>query len=162
MKILIPMAGHSRRFRENGHKGHKAFLQVGNSKMINHVVNMFSEEDDFFFIVNEKHINENKNICDFLKKLVPKSNVQVIKDHEKGPVHSLLELKCLNDEDEIIISYCDFTVEWNYNQFKRNLVAVDGAIISFKGFHPASLGKTLYAYMRTDKEVFLELNREKI
>ena len=160
MKILIPMAGHSRRFRENGHKGHKAFLQVGNSKMINHVVDMFSEEDEFFFILNEKYVSEEKKLYDYLKKIVPKSKVEVIKSHEKGPVYSLLELKNLNDEDEIIITYCDFTVEWNYTQFKRNLIGIDGAIVTFRGFHPASYGNTYYAYIRTKKEIFLEL-REK-
>ena len=69
MKILIPMAGHSRRFKNSGFEGHKALLQVGKNKMINHVVDMFSEDDEFTFIINEKHLTQNVNIYEFLKNI---------------------------------------------------------------------------------------------
>ncbi len=160
MKILIPMAGHSRRFKNNGFEGHKALLQVGKNKMINHVVDMFSEDDEFTFIINERHLTQNENIYEFLKNIRPKTNVEVIQSHEEGPVFSLLQLKNINNEDEIIVAYCDFTVDWNYDQFKRNLIGIDGAIVTFSGFHPASFGKTLYAYVKSNENSFLELKEK--
>ena len=48
MKIIIPMAGQSTRFKKAGYAGHKALLKVGEDTMIQHVVNMFSEDDEFF------------------------------------------------------------------------------------------------------------------
>ena len=71
-----------------------------------------------------------------------------------------MEIDGIDEKDEIIITYCDFTVKWNYEQFKRSTYGCDGSIVSFKGFHPASYGHTYYAYMRVEDDNFLEL-REK-
>ena len=160
MKIIIPMAGQSRRFNEKGFNGHKALLNTGNKKMIEHVVEMFSDDDEFYFIINEKHSLDIKDIKSFLINLKPKTNVEVIKQHEKGPVYSTLLIDNIKDDSEIIITYCDFTLAWDYEAFKRSLYGVDGSIVSFKGFHPASFGETLYAYIKVKDQTFLEL-REK-
>lgn len=160
MQIIIPMAGHSRRFDMAGYKGPKALLKVGEKQMISHVVEMFSPDDVFHFIVNKIQIHSNPNLVNNLKKLVSFCNVIIIEPHEDGPVKSIIEVNNIDPEDEVIICYCDFTVNWDYNSFKRHIFGSDGAIVSFKGFHPASFGDTYYAYMRTNKDEFIEL-REK-
>ena len=63
------MAGHSRRFRAAGHSKPKFLLKCGGSVMIEHVIGMFSERDNFHLILNKEHCIEDGNI-DFLKKII--------------------------------------------------------------------------------------------
>ena len=90
MNIIIPMAGHSRRFRAAGHSKPKFLLNCGDSVMIEHVIGMFSERDDFHLILNKGHSIKENNI-EFLKNLAPKINLYFIDNHERGPTVSILK-----------------------------------------------------------------------
>ena len=162
MHIIIPMAGHSRRFNQAGYKGPKYLLPVGETRMINHVVDMFSPDDYFHFIINDLQAKNYPNLVSYLKKIASRSDVTIIPEHEKGPVYSALMVKGIDNDVPIIVSYCDFTVNWDYNAFKRHAYGFDGAVVSFKGFHPASFGNTYYAYMKTENDKFLELREKKV
>ena len=39
--------------------------------------------------------------------------IYIVDDHNKGPVYSVLKLKGLDENEPIIISYCDFFVKWD-------------------------------------------------
>lgn len=161
VNVIIPMSGHSRRFHEAGYIGPKALLPVGDKKMIEHVVNMFDPTlCKYYIIVNSEQVSNNSNLTSELEKLALNVEVVVIEPHELGPVHSVLQVKNIDKEEEIVISYCDFFVEWDYQSFIKRAESSDGCIVSFKGFHPASFGDTYYAYMRVESERMLEL-REK-
>lgn len=161
VNIVIPMAGQSRRFNEAGYIGPKALLKVGENSMIEHVVNMFNPTlCQYYIIINKDQLDGNSNLITDLKKLALNVEVIVIDSHDLGPVYSALQVKNINNDEEIIVSYCDFIVEWNYLSFLRHSQGNDGCIVSFKGFHPASFGNTYYAYMRVKDGRMLEL-REK-
>jgi NDP-sugar pyrophosphorylase family protein len=160
MHVIIPMAGHSRRFAARGQIGPKALLTVGNMPMIAHAIKMFSDSDIFHIVVNELQIREIPDLVMQLAALSRWVSVTVIPPHELGPAYSALQVEGISEKEEVIISYCDFTVQWDYAHFLRHVNGFDGAIPSFIGFHPASFGNTFYAYMRTDGDRFLEL-REK-
>lgn len=163
MKIVIPMAGEGNRFREKGFKEIKPLIKIGNKPMIQHVIEMFPGEEDFVFICQKKHLEDTK-LKSVLKKLKPKSTIAAVEDAGKGPVHNFLRAeKYIPDNEEIIVNYCDFWMEWNYKDFlsKARQGKYDGALPAFRGFHPASLGSTYYAYMRTDKNNNLLEIREK-
>ena len=161
MHIIIPMAGHSRRFAKAGFQKPKALLPVGLTTMVEQVVEMFSPDDHFHFVINKKQVSENPYMVNFLKGLAKKVDVVIISSHEEGPIHSALQVPGIPTNDPVIISYCDFTVTWNYSQFLRHIHDCDAAIPSFQGFHPASFGNTLYAYMRTKGDRLLELREKK-
>lgn len=155
------MAGHSLRFKKRGYKRPKAFIIIDGKAMIQWVVDMFSPKDQFFFVVLKEHmaIPEFKQII-----LESASNVQIveIESHEKGPVHSALALdKIISKNKPLILSYCDFYQHWNYDQFLLKMGNFDGGIAVFKGFHPASFGKTFYAYIRANKNLEMLELREK-
>jgi NDP-sugar pyrophosphorylase family protein len=161
INVIIPMAGHSRRFYEAGYIGPKALLPVGNKVMIEHVINMFDPTFcKYHIIINKKQLDENSNLINELKNLALSVEVIVISAHEIGPVYSILQIKNINKEEEVIISYCDFFVEWDYQSFLKKAESSDGCIVSFKGFHPASFGNTYYAYMRVESERMLELKEK--
>src|SRR3990172_8735701 len=158
--IIIPMAGHSRRFQAQGLKGPKALLPVGDVPMIEHVVSMFDQKDHFNFVINENQQQEAPEIVQRLKATAARADVTLIPSHEKGPTFTALQAPGVPDEAPVIIAYCDFTVRWNYRAFLAHVSQADAGAPSFNGFHPASLGDTYYAYMRVDGDRMVEL-REK-
>ena len=163
MNIVITMAGHSRRFNEAGYAGPKALLSVGNKPMIEHVINMFDLDScKYFIVVNNQQVEHLPGLEDYLLNLAPRVQVTVVDSHELGPVYSSLQIKGIEDDDEIILTYCDFIVEWNYPLFLRHIRGSDGAIVSFRGFHPASFGNTYYAYLRVDEQNHMLELREKL
>ena len=162
VNVIIPMAGHSRRFGEAGYVGPKALLPVGSRSMIDHVVNMFDTTlCNYYIVINSEQLQDNLNLIDELESLALNVEVVVIDSHELGPVYSILQLKNIDEKDEVVISYCDFLVEWDYSSFLGAAQGNDGCIVTFKGFHPASFGDTYYAYMRTESGKMLELREKK-
>jgi len=156
------MAGHSRRFKDAGYDAPKFLIQIDEKVMIEHVIDMFEERDYYHFVLNEEQINQNPNLIQWLKGLTQKNSVTVIPAHEKGPIHTALQVNSIPDYEPVIITYCDFIVEWDYRRFKREIVGYAVAIPAFKGFHPASFGDTYYAYMRVDENNnFIELREKK-
>jgi NDP-sugar pyrophosphorylase family protein len=162
INVIIPLSGHSRRFRKEGYLKPKALLPVGKKPMIEHVVDMFDNKIcSFHFVINNEQADQNPDLEEYLVKLVPNATVTIIKPHDLGPVFSLKHLNKLDSNAPIIISYCDFVVEWNFRRFINSVTNFDGAIPAFKGFHPASFGDTFFAYMSTDFENNLLELREK-
>ncbi|NQY41815.1 MAG: hypothetical protein HRT87_00470 [Legionellales bacterium] len=161
MNIIITLAGHSKRFKAAGYNKPKFLIEVDGSPIISHVVNMFDHKDTFYFVINKDQIEHNPEINDILCSLAKNIEIHIIEPHDKGPLFSALHIDSIQDNEEIIISYCDFIVDWNYKNFLKEVSGYDGCVSAFKGFHPASFGDTYYAYMRVDeKSEMLEL-REK-
>lgn len=162
MQIVIPMSGRGDRYRRRGHTAIKPLIQVDGRPMIEHVVEMFPGEDDVVFICADDHLRETP-LEGVLKRLRPSARIVGIEPHKRGPVHAALEAAgAIADDKPVILSYCDFSVAWDYAAFKREMARTrcDGAVISYRGFHPHSLGPTLYAYMREENGRMLEI-REK-
>ena len=140
----------------------KFLIQIDGKPMVEHVVNMFDYTDTFHFVVNEDQINAHPVLSKLLKDLSSNTTLTVIESHEIGPTYSALQVAGISNEDEVIVSYCDFFVNWNYQLFKRTISGYAGAIPSFRGFHPASFGDTYYAYMRLNSnDEMLELREKK-
>lgn len=162
MHIIIPMSGIGKRFIEAGYKEPKPLIVIDGKPIIEHVCNLFPNEDKFTFICNSKHLSET-NMREVLQSIKPNANIVEIPNHKKGPVYavSLVE-DLIDDDEEVIVNYCDFGTYWDYEDFlkhTRNRDA-DGAIPSYKGFHPHMLGSTNYAFMRDDKQWMLEIKEK--
>ena len=126
MKIIIPMSGFGERFRKVGYDVPKPLIEVENFKFIQHVVNMFSPNEEFIFICNENHLNNKDwDLRDFLYSLIPKSKVIGIKAHKLGPVHAVLSAREFIKKDEpIVVNYCDFTCYWDWEKFKLEVSGI--------------------------------------
>lgn len=155
------MAGHSRRFKKAGFDLPKFLIDIGGRTMLEHVVDMFNENDKFYFIINETQNKQNSDLVQWLTSITKRCEVIVIPEHELGPVYSCLSIESIDKSEPVIVTYCDFLVKWNYSAFLRDVVGYEAAIPAFRGFHPASYGHTKYAYMRVNEnQEMLEL-REK-
>ena len=157
------MAGHSRRFQSAGYGGiPKPFILIDGKPMIERVCRMFSPLDEFIFVCNEEHLQANPTYRDDLTRIAPRTHIVAIAPHELGPVYTALAAdEVMQDDEPVIISYCDFTMSWNYKQFLLKAALYDGAIPVFRGFHPASFGDTYYCYIRTNDELEMIELREK-
>jgi NDP-sugar pyrophosphorylase family protein len=162
MHIVIPMSGMGNRFIEAGYIEPKPLIIIDGKPIIEHVCDLFPGEDKFTFICNSKHLKET-NMREVLKKIKPNANIVEIPNHKKGPVYAVSFIyDLIEDDEEIIVNYCDFGTYWCYEDFlihTRNRNA-DGAIPSYKGFHPHMLGSTNYAFMRDDKQWMLEIKEK--
>ncbi|MCE1247380.1 MAG: NTP transferase domain-containing protein [Firmicutes bacterium] len=162
MQVIIPMAGQGTRFRNAGYNLPKTLIEVEGKPIIEHVIDMFPGETNIVFIVAENQVEEN-SITDLLKKLVPTAKIAVIPPHKLGPVHTVAAaFDFIDDNEPVTVNYCDFSVLWDYENYKRTMASTkcDGCVTAYRGFHPHSLGNTMYAYMREKDNYMLEI-REK-
>jgi NDP-sugar pyrophosphorylase family protein len=161
MNIIIPMAGRSQRFKDKGYKGPKYMLPLGDNSVIEHLVTCFAPDDRYHFIISRNQVEETDGLQLFLESIVKFSTVHVIDDHNFGPAHSVLQIIDAVDDRELLITYCDFLVDWDYKAFGSFASGWDCVIPTFSGFQPASFGDTLFAYIHRDDEGRLLELREK-
>jgi len=156
------MSGMGNRFINAGYTEPKPLIMVDGKPIIEHVCNLFPGEEKFTFICNSKHLKET-NMLEVLKRIKPNANIIEIPNHKKGPVYAVSSISdLLDDDEEIIVNYCDFSTYWDYKDFllhTRNRGA-DGAIPAYKGFHPHMLGSTNYAFIRDDKQWMFEIKEK--
>ena len=155
VQVIIPMSGIGKRFIDAGYKEPKPLIEVDGKPIIEHVIELFPGESDFTFICNDKHLRET-NMYSVLQNICPTSKIHDVSvENRQGPVHAVsLIYDNIDDDKEVIISYCDYGTSWNYDNFlldTRNRNA-DGAIACYKGFHPHMLGKDNYAFLREKEE----------
>ena len=111
MQIVIPMSGFGERFRRAGYKVPKPLIEIEGKPLIAHVIDMFPGEKDFIFICNEDHLNDPRyRMKEILKTLCPTGKIFGIAAHKLGPVHAVLQVENIIDEEKpTIVNYCDFT-----------------------------------------------------
>lgn len=162
MHIIIPMSGIGKRFLDQGYKEPKPLIEIEGKPIIEHVCDLFPGEEKFTFICNSKHLSET-NMRKILLDLKPQANIVEIPNHKKGPVFAVLQaINLIDDDDEVIVNYCDFGTYWDYKDFLKHTRQrdADGAIPSYKGFHPHMLGSTNYAFMRDKEQWMIEIKEK--
>jgi NDP-sugar pyrophosphorylase family protein len=160
MKIIIPMAGLGDRFVKAGYKDPKPLIKVCEKRIINYIVDMFDENDEFIFICNEQHLKDT-NMKEILKNLVPNSKIISIPQHKKGPVYTVkYAFDYIDDNEEVLISYCDNAFIWDYNDFLKKVKKLDGCILTHTGFHPHTLSNTKMAFIKTEKKLLKEIKEK--
>ena len=164
MQIIIPMSGFGKRFIQAGYSSPKPLIEVDEHPMIKHVVDLFPEEKDVSFICNDVHLRET-NIKSVLQSLVPDCKIYEVKSHsQKGPVEVVMRIADnILDDEEVIVSYCDYGTKWNYSKFLQQTrqLKSDGAIPCYIGFHPHMLGTDHYAYVKNKEMSALQISEKK-
>lgn len=162
MKVIIPMSGMGNRFVQAGYSTPKPLIEMNGKPMIDHVVGMFPGVQDYVFICNSQHLAET-NMREILEKVSPYGQIIEILPHKKGPVYAVhLVEDLIDDEEEVIVNYCDFSCYWDFNDFLNHTRQrdSDGAVPAYRGFHPHMLGTTNYAFMREEDQWMLEIKEK--
>jgi NDP-sugar pyrophosphorylase family protein len=159
MQIIIPMSGIGKRFVNAGYNQPKPIIRVDEKPMIQHVIQLFPGETNVIAICNKQH----SNVPDVIKNICPTARIFQIEYTGQGPVEAVLRVENeINDEDEVIVSYCDYGTKWDYNEFLQTVhnQHADGGIACYRGFHPHNLGQDMYAYVKEENGVITDI-REK-
>lgn len=163
IQLIIPMSGIGERFMKEGYLDPKPLIQIDNKYIIEYVLDLFPNVNNISCICNDLHIKET-NICNILKQINNNIKIYNIPSHKKGPVYAITSIyDNIEDDKEVIISYCDYGTSWDLNKFledtrKRNC---DGAIACYKGFHPHMLNNENYAFVKDDGNRYLLEIKEK-
>lgn len=165
MKIVIPMAGTGDRFIRKGYADPKPLIRIKGKRIIEFIYEMFSPDDDIVFICNDVHL-QTTDMRAILEEMVPGCKIISIPNHKKGPVFTLLSTNIddyIQDNEEVIICYCDNPYLWNYEHFKAwiHQKDSDGCILSHQGFHPHRLSPTFMAHIKEEDSNLLEIKEKK-
>jgi len=163
MQIVIPMSGIGKRFLDAGYTDPKPLIKVDGKPIIEHVLNLFPDEKNITFICNDKHLHET-DMRKILKDISPSSKIfEVPVEGRKGPVHAVsLVFDKIKDDDEVIVSYCDYGTVWDYKKFLKDTREKNcqGAIACYKGFHPHMLGSDNYAFVKEKNNYMIEIKEK--
>lgn len=163
MKLVIPMSGNGSRFASVGYQILKPLILVEGKPIISHVLDMFPGEDDVVFICNQEHL-DTTDMISVLKNLKPNCTIISVSEKQKGPVAALVHaFDVISDDEDVMISYCDYSQEWDYEAFKTSTLTKKfaGAVPAYTGFHPHLLRKNLYAGILVDENNFMQAIQEK-
>jgi NDP-sugar pyrophosphorylase family protein len=162
MKVIIPMAGTGNRFVEKGYDQPKPLIKVNNKRIIEYILELFSEQDEIVFICNDVHL-KNTQMRDVLSILRPDSKIVSIPQHKKGPVFTVKpHFDLINDDEEVLICYCDNPFIWNRNDFINHVKNnnYDGCIITHSGIHPHTLNSTKMAFLKVENDILIEIKEK--
>jgi NDP-sugar pyrophosphorylase family protein len=162
MKVIIPMAGFGNRFVEAGYRDPKPLITVNGKRILEYICGMFDKEDELIFICNDYHLATTP-----MKKIIleirPDATIVGVPPHKKGPVYTMAGMESyIDDNEEVIVCYCDNPYLWNYTEFKKWIKESesDGCILSHVGFHPHRLSSTFMAYMKESNLVVSEIKEK--
>ena len=167
MQVVIPITGHGSRFIAEGYTRLKPFIKIHNTPMIDWVTGMFpGDQDKITFICREEHLKSKKYIKLELKHAAPEARIFPVKNWiKRGPVSDVLRASCVIDDNQpVLISYCDFFAGWDYQKFKSYIKKYDpdGSVPCYTGFHPHLIHKdNVYATCDINKDYKLKKIREK-
>lgn len=148
MNIIITMVGKSRRFKNLGIYKPKFYLPIEKKKkIIEKITDCYDDNDNFHLVISKELLSKHEYLKSFLKKIKKNIYLNIIEDHDLGPAYSAISAKSCINKSDIIVTYCDFLINWDYKKFKRLIFNYDFAITSFHGFHPSSFSGTLYCYL---------------
>ena len=161
MKIIIPMTGKSKRFKEIGINTPKQFLPINNKTIIEHTLDMFPGEKDINFIISEEDSSNEE--LDHYFNLISKYNFTIIEHQEAGPGAAVLKSGLLETSEDVLINYCDFSSIWNWKDFLYFIEnhSPDGIIPAYKGLHPHSIYGNDYAFLKVSGDDVVGIQEKK-
>lgn len=162
MKIVIPMAGTGNRFVEKGYSDPKPLIRVNGKRIIEYILDMFSDADEFVFICNDTHL-ATTNMREILLSLKPNATIVSMPQHKLGPVYTVKAVyDHIDDDEEVIVSYCDNPHLWDRADFEKHLssMKLDGCILTHTGFHPHTLANTKMAFIKESGGILSEIKEK--
>jgi dTDP-glucose pyrophosphorylase len=151
MNIVIPMAGKSSRFFENGFTVPKFLLPLSSKEegisMIEGAVNSLHMTGQFIFILQRDHTKF--GIDTFLKTKYPECILLYLERYTGGCVESVYEAArgYINNDVPLVISNCDQYLEWDSTKFLETCAQphVDGCVLTYFADTPRN------SYCRVDE-----------
>jgi NDP-sugar pyrophosphorylase family protein len=132
LNILIPMAGHGKRFATAGYKLPKPLIPVLGRSMIELVIDNLRprEPHRFIFVCQQAHITD-YGLDKLLRKLAPDCVIYPITQVTEGAACTVLIAREQIDNDQpLVIANCDQYVDINIDDFYKDCRNYDGSIMT--------------------------------
>jgi dTDP-glucose pyrophosphorylase len=145
------MAGQSQRFFDAGYLLPKSLIQIFEKTMIGHILEFFKDYKDVIIVVNKKDY-ELYDFESIIRKCHNTARILIIEPHNFGPSYTIRMVEdyiALNKK--CIVHYCDVLGEWDIKETLNLLDSNSGVMLCFKGYHPSTVNKTTYAYVRSNE-----------
>lgn len=148
MKVLIPLAGTAKRFKESDHIFPKPLVSIHDKPMIQWVLDNLSPlKAEYIFIINNEDVIQYNLNC-VLEQLSPGCEIIVQNSSAQGAAcSSLLAIESINNSDELLICGGDqFITDDIGKHVKKFRESADGGLITFNSVHPQ------YSFVRVNSE----------
>lgn len=124
MQIVIPVPGIGTRILEGGYTGLKSMMDL------------FPGETNFHFLCNDACLATTR-MSEILLENVPTAIIHTVSSlNWNGSMDSVLQMADqLPDDEEIILSYCEYGSKWPYQDFLEEMHRkhVDGGVVAYVG-----------------------------
>ncbi|MBI4018208.1 MAG: hypothetical protein HY368_01220 [Candidatus Aenigmarchaeota archaeon] len=155
MKIIIPMAGSSGSFIDEG-LGLKPLAMIDGKTMIERVCGMFPKGSSFIFLCRKEDLEQGLEIE--LKKISPSAKIVAVAKPTRGVAETvMLADGHAGEDEEIIIHHADSFAVWDFGEFLAKAREADGALSVFSGFSPAAYTHSLYGLAKTESGFVKEI-----
>ena len=145
---VIPACGEGKRFVELGYAEIKPLIKVQETTMLNATIKSLPESKKNLIIINSDH--ENKFSIIKKNKNIKNSKFVVLPNKTDGMARTCMAIKDLINLDEpILISSCDYSIDYDQSKFKNIIDVVDPDVIiwTFKNYPDARNNPYAYAYL---------------
>lgn len=163
-QLVIPMTGLSSRFTAAGYERPKFMLEVDGQTVIEHVLDMYPDWRDVVFVCNGIHLDDSRyDLRALLLARRPEARIVRLDGAVRGPGEAILLARdAIALDKNVVVNYCDFTVQWNSDDLIRALAVegVDGVIPVYTGFHPHTVYSTSYAYVRMEGDRAVDIQEK--
>ena len=152
--IVLPMAGRGSRFRQQGYKDSKPFIDVKGKPMIQRVIENLNIEFDknFKFIILCQEADYLDYDFSIFNKMIGHDNIEIVKlkGITEGAACTLLTAKEYIDNKVPLLSFnSDQMIDYDPNETYSRLSLHDGGMPCFKGEGPK------WSYAKTDEDGYV-------
>jgi len=148
IRILVPVAGEGKKFKERGYSFPKPLIQIGSKPMIHAVVdNLKTVKPHEFIFICLRADAEKYYLYDLFKVISPTSKIFTVEKPTAGAAcTALVPVELLDNNEELIIANGDQIIDVPLDSFiddarARNL---DASILTFESTHPK------WSFVKTD------------
>jgi len=125
MTNLITLAGEGKRFYDCGIEKPKPLIEIGGIPMIIKAVNCLPKADKYVFVCREEHIKK-FNLDKILSDQYPNVEIVTVTKTTEGQACTAeigIRRSSIEDKDEILISSCDYGLEYkNFNKKNHDVI----------------------------------------
>ena len=160
MKLVVPMAGEGRRFKEAGYDKPKPLINIDGKPMIAHVLQTLPASDSTVLVTRVDDAELHSEDWMLIKNLRPNTSVCNLKQLTDGAVRTVLAVNdfvSLDTDEELIIANSDQLIEYDQVSFDTlGLEGYDGIIFTFWANHPK------WSYVREENGLVVEVAEKRV
>ena len=153
---LITLAGDGLRFSKEGFKIPKPLIHIDGEPMIFKSVDSLPKPEKYVFVCKQDHI-DNFDISNILKKRYPNSEIVAIDKTTDGQACTAeigIKESSITGYDELLISCCDYGLQYDINEFDKRRSDSDIVIWSTVRNKAFSKNPQSYSWLVTHNNKF--------